>query len=58
MDAQQLANAAAVYFGGWRNAEHVVTCERCKHDEHGQFVACPAHPARRSDRRPASAPRG
>jgi hypothetical protein len=50
MDDRQLANAAAVYFGGRRRAEHVLTCDDCHLDEAGKPVLCPRHPDRRERR--------
>jgi hypothetical protein len=50
MDDRQLANAAAVYFGGRRRAEHVLTCESCRIGDDARPVLCPQHPDRRERR--------
>lgn len=48
MDDRQLANAAAVYFGGRARAEHLLTCNRC-HVDGERLVTCPSHPDRRRE---------
>jgi hypothetical protein len=48
---RQLANAAAVYFGGRQRAAHVLTCDHCHVDDHGRHVLCPRHPDRRQQER-------
>jgi hypothetical protein len=52
MDDRQLANAAAVYFGGRHRAEHMLTCSDCHLDEHGKPIQCRRHPDRRERRAP------
>jgi hypothetical protein len=49
MDDRQLANAAAVYFGGRHRAAHILTCDRCHVDDDGKHVLCPSHPDRRRE---------
>lgn len=44
MDDHELANAAAVYFGGRARAEHVLTCSECYVDDNGRHHICPRHP--------------
>ena len=51
MDDRQLANAAAVYFGGRRRAEHLLTCDRCHTDDTGRLIVCPRHPDVRRESR-------
>jgi hypothetical protein len=46
MDDRQLANAAAVYFGGRRRAEHVLTCDQCHVGDDGRPFLCLRHPDR------------
>lgn len=48
MDDRQLANAAAVYFGGRARAEHLLTCDRC-YTVDDRLVPCPSHPDRRRE---------
>jgi hypothetical protein len=50
MDDRQLADAAAVYFGGRRRAEHILTCDDCHLGEDGKPVQCLRHPDRRERR--------
>lgn len=45
MDDRQLANAAAVYFGGRARAAHVLTCDRCEYGAPGEW-RCRRHPDR------------
>jgi hypothetical protein len=44
---EQLANAAATYFGGRARALHVLECDRCEIAPGGQHVICPNHPDKR-----------
>lgn len=45
MDDAQLAHAAVVHFGGRARAAHILTCDECRHDDAGDFVACRRCPA-------------
>lgn len=44
MDDRELANAAAVYFGGRARAAHLLTCARCDVDDQGKPTPCPTAP--------------
>ena len=46
MTDRQLISAVELHFGGRRRAEHIVGCHDCKHDDKGQFKACPRCPVR------------
>jgi hypothetical protein len=48
MSDQELANAAAIYFGGRARAEHWLSCSRCHSDDQGRPVLCTSHPDRSS----------
>jgi hypothetical protein len=40
MTDEQLVAAVEVHFGGRARAEHILMCERCHHDDQGDFVPC------------------
>lgn len=44
MTDRQLLSAVEIHFGGRPRAEHILTCDDCGHDEHGDFRACPLCP--------------
>lgn len=44
MDDRELANAAAVHFGGRARAEHWLSCSTCYVDDDGKPQPCPRAP--------------
>jgi hypothetical protein len=43
----ELGARAVIYFGGRARAAHILSCDDCRIDEAGEFVACPRCPGAR-----------